>query len=632
MKFREGEDVVIVRNLGERSNFGKNSYYYGGTLRIVPLNTKGKIFRIEGNKIRVQLNGIGWLGEGYHGIYVHPDELDFLDKEQMAKLRRILPGMKDLPRHPVFEIAEQAPVFLVDDKVYSLGEGTPQDGDNFYWQKKSNRLTRTPLIEVGDFGSLEALVLDRAQPDIEKIGEAYAKEAQRDLNVLKGLDGFLDTPQLIYKLVFPYLQDGHYKDKVSELLGAEKNKDVVPIPQKKTEVKQRLEQIADKIEIEVKSLIEQIEEDRKESIKRTKKQSNLDDLFGYEEPKPCTGDSLLERALNGRNAAIVEGVVYELVAESDSYKKHVQIGGKRFSLVKREEPKREPKTDFEVGDKIRMNSKANENGNYTMTKEGSEGEITSAGGAGVYFIKFTKITGMRPHDVPVSFPILEDYMENISKVVVRNGATAGNLEDRFLAELGKKVRVDALREHLSRDKIIDLLRTKDAELLAMAGRKEYLGEGFGFTQDETGEYYAYIDFPAIAIKSEEDGNYYFYDRTKIALRVSKNLGDLDWGGTFYMVDNNGHPYVHNQQRKRFAEICQGEAINVMPTSGRDMGEVIAKRLRKMKEVLMFGYTWKFFDPVHEGINYNKDTQKYRRKLSELQEMNIPIIVKEELIK
>lgn len=71
---------------------------------------------------------------------------------------------------------------------------------------------------------------------------------------------------------------------------------------------------------------------------------------------------------------------------------------------------------------------------------------------------------------------------------------------------------------------------------------------------------------------------------------------------------------------------------MMPTSGRDMGEVIAKRLRKMKEVLMFGYTWKFFDPVHEGINYNKDTQKYRRKLSELQEMNIPIIVKEELIK
>ena len=206
-----------------------------------------------------------------------------------------------------------------------------------------------------------------------------------------------------------------------------------------------------------------------------------------------------------------------------------------------------------------------------------------------------------------------------------------SLEDRLLVELGKKIRIDALRKHISRDKILDILRTQDAELLAMAGRKSYQGDGFGFVQDGGGNYYVCIDIPTFAIQSEIDGNYYLYDKTSIGIRVEKSRKGLSYDNCISMIKNNGHPYVHCKN-ERFAEICQGNAAMKMPTSGKDNGEVIVQRLRKMKEVLMFGYTWNIFDPVHEAILFGKELSKHKRKLSELQSRGIPIISKESLRK
>ncbi|MEK6820251.1 MAG: hypothetical protein AABX71_00895, partial [Nanoarchaeota archaeon] len=147
-------------------------------------------------------------------------EFKFKKSDRQRDFKKILPGIQDLPRHPVFEIAEQAPVFLVNGKAYSLGESSPQgknnDKDDFYEEKisqlKRTQQKRTSLVEIGDFNSLEALTLDRAKQGISKIGESYVADARKEIDALKKLDGELDTPQLIYKLVFPYLQDGHYRD------------------------------------------------------------------------------------------------------------------------------------------------------------------------------------------------------------------------------------------------------------------------------------------------------------------------------------------------------------------------------------------------------------------------------------
>src|SRR3989344_4332361 len=538
MKFREGEDVVIVRSNYKCNNCGENhdKYYHGGQLDGVKLNSQGRVIKIDSyDKLLLRLkDGREW--------WFHPDELDFLDKSQLSRLKRMI---KTLPRHPIFEIAEQTPVFLINEKAYSVGEG---DLDGQYLEKKGMlKSTRQPLVEIGDFASLDDLVFDRAASEIERIGATYAKEVRTELNTLRRVDGDLDIPQLIYRLVFPYLQDGKYQDRVAALIDAKEDVLKVKKPQEvKVDVTKRLEELANEALVEVNNRITKIENEDQTPQERTQKQKRLDSLFEYHETQPVHTRSLIGRAAKGKNIAIMQGRLYDVASLDDKYKIKIGINGEEFK-------------------------------------------------------------------------------------VVDNSEESKLLEERFLVELGKKVRIDALREHFSRDKIIDLLRTQNAELLAMAGRKEYQGEGFGFTQDEKGNYYAYLDFPAMAIKSEVDENYYLYDKAKIALMVSKNGRNLNWDRDFFMVDNNGHPYVHNKDQ-RFAKICQGDATYSMPTSGKDVGEVIVKRLRKMKEVLMFGYTWIFFDPAYEGDNYGKNYTSHRRDLSELQKMNIPIIVKEELIK
>jgi len=622
MKFREGDEVVIVRSVYKCNNCGEDKcddcdedhglYYYEGELDEVGLKSQGRIIKVVSEKklLLILKDGREW--------WSHPDELDFLNKGQLAELRRQLPGMKDIPRHPVFEVAEQTPVFLVDDKVYSLGEGTPQDGENFYEQTKGEIIkrlfteeetTRTHLVEVGDFGFLEVLALDRAQLDLERIGEDYVKEAQRDLKILDRLVRDLDTPQLIFKQVFPYLQDGHYRKNVFELLGLEEKKDVTPSPKTKAKVTQKLEQIVDEIEIEVRDLIGRIEEAGQEHVERSKKQFELDDLFGYEEPKPYTGDSLLGRALNGRNVAIVEGTVYDLVTGNDGFKKHVQIGGQRFSLVEREEEKPKPQ-EFVKGAKVKIRSDSEYAGQSKNI--GVMQENFSHGGNEYIKVKFKGgyLNTYRQRDLEFAEEVLE-----------RRKQSSQYLENRFLFELGKKVRVDALRQHLSRDKIIDMLRTQDAELLAMAGRKKYQGEGFGFVQNGRGNYYAYLEVPAFAIKSQFDGNHYFFDKSKVAVQVYKSGKYLKYNSEFKSVENNNHPFLHNKTES-FAEICIGS--QEFPTSGRTTGEIIAKRLLRCREMMMFGYTSNDYKASYR-LNDNSNFRRNKKDQSELERRGILII-------
>ena len=68
MNFKQGQKVVIGRNLGQRNGNDKSEYYYSGTVKEVPLGSRARIEYTQSNKIYLRLdNGEGW--------YVHPDEL-----------------------------------------------------------------------------------------------------------------------------------------------------------------------------------------------------------------------------------------------------------------------------------------------------------------------------------------------------------------------------------------------------------------------------------------------------------------------------------------------------------------------------------------------------------------------------
>lgn len=539
VKFRKGEEVVIVRSAYKCNDCGQKhgKYYHEGRFLEVGLGSHGKIIKVaSANKILLQLrDGREW--------WVHPDEINFRDRTPLIKLKRTLPGIGDIPRHPVFELTEQTPVFVVNKTVYSVGNGGVSDGESFYEQKRKSRSTRKPLEEIGDLNSLDALALDRAHSEIEVLGKIYAQDVQKRLDILKKLDGEMDVPQLIYKQVFPYLQNGNFRAKIAQLLGSKSGKVPSKKKQRKSRLTKRFEEVTRNITSEVNDLITQIEREEQESPNRSKKQKRLDNLFDYQEPEQYSGTSLLGRALNSANVVIMDGTVYDLTPfKGGRYIARADIKGEKFRI----------------------------------RNEGRE--------------------------------------------------QTNDVENRFLFELSKRVRAEALREHLSEKRIKDLLRTQDTELLAVAGQSEYKGDGFGFVK-HNGSYYVYLEIPAFAIKSQFDDKYYLFDKTGIATKVSKNGKSLSYDSAsgnksgLVLIENNNHPFLHNRGGS-FAKLCTGYLS--LPTSGKDKGEVIAKRLRRGREMLMFGYTG--YDYMSEyKLRDNGHFDQNHTTLSRLKRLKVPII-------
>jgi len=499
-----------------------------------------------------------------------------------------LSRIENIPRHPVFEIAEQTPVFLVDDKVYSLSEEKPNDGDNFYKQKKTVFFKRVALTELGDFNSLEAIALDRAQPILEKIGQDFIQETQKTFTSL--LDSDLDVPQLIFKYVFPYLRDENSKDKVSELLGESVTNKPIDVSESSKKIKSdltdKLYKIADKIEVKIQKQIDKIEEEGKIPLepvkKRSKKQSKLDDLFGYSEEvkikKEYTPNSLLGKVLDGGNIAIVEGLIYDLVltSEKNQVDKYVQINGQGFELVKKriEEPK--PR-EFEKGTKVKIRKDSR--------FYGQSGEI------GVIQGNFNP--NLPVDNEPSARVEFNDGYHNCYRKIdlefaedikVMADLTAKGLEEKFLSELEKQVKINSLKQHFTREKILDLIKTNDVELINIAGKTEYRENGFGFIKN-CSSYYAYIDVPSFVIKSHFDGNYYLFDKSRVGIRVKKEGDKLGYGAELIMIDNINHPLT--SENVEFKGMCLGN--NNLVTSGENNGDIIAKRLRQGKYIAIYSY-------------------------------------------
>lgn len=114
----------------------------------------------------------------------------------------------------------------------------------------------------------------------------------------------------------------------------------------------------------------------------------------------------------------------------------------------------------------------------------------------------------------------------------------------------------------------------------------YSEEDFGFAK-HGGGYYAFLDVPAFAIKSFNDGKHYFFDKTEVAVKISKNSdGRIYYSEGLYVTKNNHNPLLHGNLENFYA-FCTG--INKIPFKGKDLGDVIAQRLRKGKYIFLYSY-------------------------------------------
>jgi hypothetical protein len=153
------------------------------------------------------------------------------------------------------------------------------------------------------------------------------------------------------------------------------------------------------------------------------------------------------------------------------------------------------------------------------------------------------------------------------------------------------------------------LREQFGEFADIIGKKEYSEQDFGFqvTTDGTEIYYVYMEVPSFGIKLGERN--YLFSQSKIGMRVSppQNSGEsvrYDVGGIYRF--HNGY----------WDGICLGEASRDLPTSGKDSGEVIAKRLRYVRSMFLAANTKDWY-----GRHYIATTDSY------LKGLGVPIIQK-----
>ncbi|MBP7708553.1 hypothetical protein KA107_02615 [Candidatus Pacearchaeota archaeon] len=325
-KFKVGQKVRIVRALGERRGQGRNIFYYNGNTNEVQLGTKAEVISFDGGiTLVVQTPKRQWT--------VHPDELS-----SSPNLIELLPGIEKLERHPVFEMAQEGIVFVVNDKLYGVSTG--EVGENFYDSKKPIRRVRKPLVEIGSLDSLEELVSARSSEQLDKMRAKYLAQVKTELSFVElAKNEGSDIPQKIFSQVFPYLRGEQYGGKVLELLAVskdEKKTTKVKTPEIKG-LEKHLEQVADKFLGKVREYAAEIDleesMEKDEPVEKTKKQKILDSIFS----KSAIGDnyastSLLGKALKGKNAAFISGKLYYLTSTNRSCKDSVVIDGKRYAL------------------------------------------------------------------------------------------------------------------------------------------------------------------------------------------------------------------------------------------------------------------------------------------------------------
>ncbi|MBP7708563.1 hypothetical protein KA107_02665 [Candidatus Pacearchaeota archaeon] len=501
-KLRIGRKAEVVKTTYRCNGCGSNhgQYQYGTRLDQIPFGARGKITRINGEKVTIEIKGNAYTFD--------PKEL-----QSLQTLIEALPGAERLEKHPVFEMAESMPIAVLDGKVYSVESGI------------------NSATEISTLEALDEIYLARNQTQIQNLQASYARQVWSNIGLEEklGKEGS-DIPSKIAAQVFPYLRAEKYDAKIVGTLGLETaQEEKAATPERKIKDNPALEKLTEQTLKELQDLREDLDfetlYDAENQEPRTKKQSKLDILLGRAIPK-----------------LVFEG----------KYALSSAAGSETFLVSKGEL--------------------------HYLTKDQNEEYVVGA--------------TLDPSAVE----------ENHRRLV------------------SQEIRKQTLNTRFSKEKISQEISDKLGDLSAFAGLGEYDEGEFGFNKSG-GSYFVWIKVPEMAIKSETDGQYYSYRPVKAGFFVGERLRKH---GNFSLLENNGHPYVHDKS-KNFPEICIAQAN--IPSSGKDDGEVVAKQLKRIREILMFGYTWEFFDPVHEGQYYQKDYTQYRANLGDLKARGVHIMDK-----
>jgi len=289
---------------------------------------------------------------------------------------------KDLIKsHPLFEISKEAPLFIIENSVYSI------DTEEINYEV--NNFNGAPLIKVGSLDELDELFLERNSEAIKKVKEEINAEIKK--KIFGKQFNNLDLPQRMYKEIFPRLRAESYIENIEELLeippeeifekkDSPKKSSIFkkltsilvgsPLSEKEgnnereeEKVKIALPPELEKVLIECEMNLDKIRREYPEEPQERvspKKEKILEKLLEIKKPekqKAKKENFLTGRALENKNLAIMNEELINLTNTGKNYEPKINLENKRrFYLGEKnsltEKPKEKNSEEYSVGEEV----------------------------------------------------------------------------------------------------------------------------------------------------------------------------------------------------------------------------------------------------------------------------------------
>jgi len=187
-----------------------------------------------------------------------------------------------------------------------------------------------------------------------------------------------------------------------------------------------------------------------------------------------------------------------------------------------------------------------------------------------------------------------------------NEISLKGLEELFRFNFEKDLKIQFLKEKLAKD---TEWRRIQSNVKSLINAQEYTEKDFGFRRRSSSEYDVFLNVPEFVLKDVDrvygwndsygqdrrsGESYYYFDGTKVCVRVSCSERGIDVQYTPFTTTAYGHPFTGLYGRREYGDevsdksICMGN-YSVSRLTRLDKGHSVAKLLVDAKNVLMYGY-------------------------------------------
>ncbi|MBI5066291.1 hypothetical protein HZA97_08710 [Candidatus Woesearchaeota archaeon] len=336
VEFKKGLEVVIVKSLASknRNDPGRSyQYYYASTGDIngIPLNSEGVITNTKEDMIWVKIK---------EKVYLFNKEELKISENNKNKMNISEVSTNNSLHSYVFSLATKTPVFVINDRLYVLGEEGNNLEQDFFQTTKQGKKTTHKLVESASLNSLEELAETHFFKEFEEFRNNYFKKVINEIEGTKVSENYpyeqnVKLVDFIVNKVFPHLRNKEQND--------EKLENILGIKRVKNNISEVKENYVRNESLFITELIKKVSQQKFQTKKNKKrKTTKLDFILGFDQnsnvdvskfPEDYKPNSILGKVLEGRNVAIINNEIYALIKTENNGDQSINISETNYSLV-----------------------------------------------------------------------------------------------------------------------------------------------------------------------------------------------------------------------------------------------------------------------------------------------------------